>query len=32
MANGIIVIDKTQGWTSLDVCVQQMEASAGTLF
>ena len=32
MANGIIVIDKTQEWTSMDVCIPQMQASAGTLF
>ena len=32
MANGIIVIDKTQEWTSRDVCIPQMQASAGTLF
>ena len=32
MANGIIVIDKTQEWTSMDVCIPQMQASAGTRF
>ena len=32
MANGIIVIVKTQEWTSMDVCIPQMQASAGTLF
>ena len=30
MANGIIVIDKPQ--ECMDVCIPQMQASAGTLF
>ena len=29
MPNGIIVIDKPQGWTSMDVCAPQMRASVG---
>ena len=32
MANGIIVIDKTQEWTSMEVCNPQMQESAGSLF
>ena len=32
MANGIIVIDKTQEWTSMDVCIPQMQEDAETLF
>ena len=32
MADGIIIIDKPAGWTSMDVCIPQMQASAGTLF
>ena len=31
MANGIIVIDKTQEWTSMDVCMPQMQAAEGAL-
>ena len=30
MANGVIIIDKPQDWTSMDVCAPQMQASAGT--
>ena len=30
MANGVLMIDKPSGWTSMDVCAPQMQASAGT--
>ena len=29
MANGVLIIDKPSGWTSMDVCAPQMQASAG---
>ena len=32
MANGIIVIDKTQEWTRMDVCNQNMHGKPGSLF
>ena len=31
MPNGIIIIDKPRDWTSVDVCIPQTHASAGTL-
>ena len=31
MPNGIIIIDKPRDWTSMDVCIPQTHASAGTL-
>ena len=30
MPDGILIIDKPAGWTSMDVCAPQMQASAGT--
>ncbi len=32
MPSGILIIDKPQGWTSMDVCAPRAQAPAGTPF